>query len=171
MDRDKMLDLWEPVVVGLALAHDKDEQDGFEAQINQLLTPLLSAPVKQLREFYSRLTERLKSNPQVPFIIWRAFEVWGDGMIAKAPDEGVVKLKTELAREIAEMVEEDVKPDLREAIVRALMWRDPDRLEEVKQAVEEGKKSGRKARMVGRESCLFLEVPRGRGKKRATVML
>lgn len=86
--------------------------------------------------------------------MWSWFEAWGEVILKRAPDGEVKALKTALASEIAELVEEDVKPDLRKAIAGALQWRSPESLGKIKAAVE----SGGKARMVGKESCLFLEV-------------
>lgn len=165
MDVEALVEKWIPVVTKLATAHDRDEFDAAEAKVDDLLTPILSAPVKQIREFYWKLLERLKSTKEVPMLVYMGFEAWGEVMIKDAPDQGVKKLKTKLAQEIADLVEEDVKPQLGEAIARALRWRHPDTLKEIKEAVE----SGKKPKMVGRESCLFLEV--GTGKNKKTVML
>ena len=165
MDVNKMVEKWVPVITQLAQAHDKDEFDEAEAQIDTLLTPILSAPVKQLREFYAKLLERLKSDTKIPMLIWMGFEVWGKVMVSDAPDEGVKKLKTKLAQDIADLVEEDVRPQIPEAIARALRWRSPEQLENIKERLE----AGHKPKLKGRESCLFLEV--GKGKNKATVML
>jgi hypothetical protein len=156
MDVDKLVEAWSVAVVGLAVAHDKDEADRHEASIDSILTPLLAAPIKQVREFAPKLMERLKNDPQVPFLVWRPFEIWMD-MVNKAPDEGVKELKTQLARDIADIVEEDLKPQLGEALVRALQWRSPEKLEEVRKVVEREKEKGNAPRLRGRESCLFME--------------
>lgn len=154
MNVTEMVERWHPIIKGLATAHEKADVDRCEFSMDEHLTPMLAAPVKQIREFYAALVERLKADPEIPFFVWAAFQTWGDVILAKAPDGDVKVLKTELAAQIAEMVEEDVKPDLRSAITGALQWRSPATLEKVKAAVEKGGK----ARMVGRESCLFLEV-------------
>lgn len=153
MEVDEMVKRWHRVVLGLAMAHDKDAADRHEAAVEECLQPILAAPVKQLREFAPKLLAALKGDPQCPFIIWRAYEVWVD-MIKEAPNDGIKELKKDLARQIVEMVEEDVKPQVGEAMVRALMWRSPEALEKVKASVEKGNKP----RLRGRESCLFLEL-------------
>lgn len=165
MDVDGLVQKWKTTVVVLASAHDRDEYDQAEATIDNLLTPILSAPVKQVREFWSKLVAELKSDKQVPMIVWQMFDAWENVFVKNAPDQGVIRLKVRLARDIAEMVEEDVKPQLMEAMVRALRWRSPEQL----QAVKEKLKTGVKPKVRGRESCLFLEV--GTGKQKATVML
>lgn len=165
VDVDKLVEKWVPVVVQLAMAHDRDEVDVAEAQIDQLLTPILSAPIRQVREFYAKLLAALKADRRVPLIVWMGFEAWQKLMVQDAPDEGIKRLKTRLARDIAELVEEDVKPQIVEAITRALRWRDPEQLEAVKEQLA----AGHKPKLRGRESCLFLEV--GKGKNKATVML
>jgi hypothetical protein len=63
-----------------------------------------------------------------------------------------------LAQEIASLVEQDVKDQLPDALIRALQWRPPEQLEQVKQAVIESQARGERPRLRGRESCLFLEV-------------
>jgi hypothetical protein len=156
MDVDKMVERWARVITGLAVAHDKDEADRYEAAVEECLTPLLAAPIRQIREFYPKLLTTLKSNPQVPFLVWRSYELWVEQVIAKAGDEEVRELKTAIAREITDLVEQDIKEQLPEALVRALQWRSAQTLEEVKEAVTRDKAKGRKARLVGRESCLFL---------------
>jgi len=161
----ELVDKWVPAVVGLTCAHDKQESDEWEAQVDELLKPLLSCPVKQLREFYHQLLAAMKAEPKCPFIVWRSLETWGECMVDGAPDEGVKRLKKKLASEIVELCEEQVLPQFPEAMVRALMWRDPAQLEEVKAAV----KGGEKVRIRGRQSCLFMHV--GRGRKEVTVQL
>jgi hypothetical protein len=158
MDVDKVVERWRKAVVGLVTAHDKDEADRQEAAIEDCLTPILSAPIKQVREFYPKLLKALKDDPAVPFLVWRSYEIWVDMIVAKCSDEEIKELKTDLANEIVALVEGDVRDQLPQAMVRALQWRSADKLEEVKQAVIESKARGEKTRLKGRESCLFLEV-------------
>jgi|SRR5208282_2926887 len=158
MDVDALVSKWAVVVTMLATAHDKDAADRYEAAIEECLTPILSAPIKQVREFYPKLLKALKENPSVPFLVWRSYEIWVDQVLSKAPDEAVKALKTELAKEISDLVEQDVKDQIPEALIRALQWRSPETLQEVKDALVKDKKMGTRARLRGRESCLFLEV-------------
>jgi hypothetical protein len=158
MDVDAVVAGWRKAVVGLVTAHDKDEADRQEAAIDNCLTPILSAPIKQVREFYPKLLAALKADPAVPFLVWRSFEIWVDMIISKATDEDIKQLKTDLAKEIVALVEGDVRDQLPQAMVRALQWRSADTLESVKEAVIEGQKKGEKVRLRGRESCLFIEV-------------
>jgi hypothetical protein len=166
MKIDEMLALWVPIVKGLATSHGKDELDRCEFEIDRCLAPLLTAPVREIRDFYSQLVAALESDPTVPFFVWSAFKAWHEVILKTAPDEEVVKLKKDLAGEIAAMVEEAVRPDIGAAIRGALQWRAPEALEKVRDAV----KAGAKPRLRGRESCLFLCVPDGQGGE-ATVML
>lgn len=165
MNVDKQVAAWHEAMLGLAHAHDKADEDKWEAKSDDLLGPLLTAPVKQLRELHSKLMKVLKEDSRIPYIIWRGLEKWGEVMIVNAPDQGVRKLKDKLAREIVDLCEQDVLPQFGEAMVRALMWRSEEQLEAVKVQLE----SGAKPKIKGRESCLFLEV--GRGKKKTTVQL
>ncbi len=163
MDVDKVVEDWMEVILKMSQAHDKDEADEAEAQVDRILTPLLSARIAQIREFYAKLVERMKSDKRVPFMIWRTFEAWHDGFVKPAPDEAIKKLRRDLAEQIANMVEEDVRPDLKEAMIRALMWREPAQLEEVKEALADAKEKGIKPTVTGRQSCLFLSVPKKDG--------
>ena len=148
---------WHNLVVGLAMAHDKEEADLYEAAVDDCLTPVLRTPVKQLRELAAKLRDSLKADKRVPYLVWRGFESWVDEIVLKAPDQEVKELKTELAGEIVQLVEEDAKHDLPAAMIRALQWRSPEQLVKVKEVVEREKAEGRSARLQGRESCLFLE--------------
>lgn len=157
MNVKEMVEKWKVVVVGLAVAHSKDEADRFEASIEECLSPILTAPIKQVREFAQQLATALEEDPKVPYLVHRAFGAWV-ALMKNQPDEDVKLLKTELAREIVEMVEDDAKRDLPAAMVRALQWRSPKALENVKEVVAKEKEAGRPVRLRGRESCLFLEA-------------
>jgi hypothetical protein len=154
---DELVERWRKVVVGLCTAHDKDEADRNEAAIDECLTPILSAPIKQVREFYPKLLKALKDDPTVPFLVWRSYEVWTE-MMSKARDEDIKQLKTDLAKEIVKMAEPDIRDQLPQAMVSALQWRSAEKLEEMKTVVEQEQAAGKKVRLKGRESCLFIEA-------------
>jgi hypothetical protein len=160
VDVPKMIADWTEVVLVLATAHDKADIDKAEFRMDELLSPLLTAPVAQLREFHEGLTTALRANPQVPFFLWSTFNVWGKDILAKCEAKPELKrLRKKLASEIAEMVDEEVRPDITEAIKGALMWRDPDTLKEMKADL----KAGAKPKLIGKESCLFLTTQRKGG--------
>jgi hypothetical protein len=165
MDVDKLIGVWLPIVKGIATSHDKKDLDAAEFAMDEALTPILAAPVKQIREFYTKLCAALKDDPAVPFFVWATFSAWGEVILKGAPDGEVVRLKKDIAGRIADLVEEDVRPDIQSAIVGALQWRSQGELEKVEAAV----KAGAKPRLRGRESCLFLVV--GDGPDAPTVML
>lgn len=166
MDVEAMVEKWIPIIRGLATAHDKATVDRCEFDSEEHLLPLTSAPVKQLRAFYKALCDRLEADPTIPFFVWRSFRTWGDVILDKLPDGGVKKLRGDLAKRVADMVETQIAPDLNAALVGALQWREPKELEKIANAVE----AGAKPRMRGRESCLFLEVDAPDGRTH-TVML
>jgi hypothetical protein len=165
MDVDGLVKKWVDAIVGMCLAHDKDKYDAEDAKADELLGPLLAAPVAQVREFYPKLLEAMKADERVPMLVWMGYEVWGEAAVKDAPDEGIKRLKNKLAQDIADLVEEPIRDQIPGAIKRALRWRDPGTLKAVKEKLE----SGAKPRLRGRESCLFLEA--GRGKKKVQVML
>lgn len=165
MDVPALVEKWIEAIVGMSLAHDKDTFDAHDAKADELLTPILGAPVRQVREFYHQLRERMRADKRVPMLVWMGFEAWGEVMVKDAPDEEIVRLKNKLAGEIAELVEGPVAEQIPGAVQRALRWRSPEQLGKVKAALE----SGAKPKLVGRQSCLFLEV--GRGDKKVSVML
>jgi hypothetical protein len=164
--RRALVQAWIPIIRGLATAHDKATVDKCEFDMETHLMPMLSAPVKQLRQFYNELVEALKADKTIPFFVWAMFQSWGDVILKEASDEDVRGLKKELAGEIAELVEKDVAPDVPKAIAAALQWRSPETLTKVRDAV----KAGAKPKLVGKESCLFLQVETADGQTE-TVML
>ena len=167
MDVPKMIADWTGVIVILSTAHDKQAIDDAEFKMDELLAPLLAAPVADLRAFHEGLMSALRSDERVPFFIWTTFNAWGRTVLEKAEARPQRRrLRKKLANEIADMVEEDVRPDISKAIAGALMWRPPDVLKEVKADLE----AGAKPKLKGRESCLFLSTKR-RGRPENLVML
>jgi len=162
---EELVESWIEAVVGMCLAHTKDDYDAHDAKADELLGPLLAAPIRQVREFYHRLLERMKTDKRVPMLVWMGFEAWGEIMVKNAPDEGIKRLKNKLAGEIADLVEEPLRDQIPGAVARALRWRDPETLEAVKKALV----AGVKPKLRGRQSCLFMEM--GRGKRQVSVML
>ena len=154
MDVEKMVADWREFIVGMTLAHDKKAVDEYEAKLNDLLEPFLKAPVKQIREFCQRLIGELRDDVRVPLFIRAGVESYINVIVKGAKDTKIVELKKDIAGRIAKAVEGDVQPQLAEAITNALMWRDPETLEKIEGAA----KKGHKAKLVGRESCLFLEI-------------
>lgn len=163
----KMIEDWKAVVVVLATAHDKDAIDAAEFKMDELLTPLLGAPIAELRAFYEGLTTALREDKSIPFFLWSTFNAWGKGVLDKCEAKPELKqLRKRRANEIAEMVDEDIKPDITKAVAGALMWRDPESLKEIRADL----KAGAKPRLQGKESCLFLTT-KVRGKPEHRVML
>lgn len=165
----EMIEKWKDCIVILCTAHDKDAIDKAEFNMDELLKPMLAAPVAQIREFYSGLMLALKADKAVPFFVWRIFDGWGAFVLEKASDVAPSrKLKKKLAGEVALLaMNKQTKTDLVEALAGALMWRDPEALVEMR---EELQTEGVKPRIKGRESCLFL-VTEKRGVERRKVML
>jgi hypothetical protein len=154
---DEFVKLWLDTIVGLCTAHDKDAVDRYEVQVEECLKPMLRAPVKQLREFGPKLLAALKEDQRVPYLVWVAYEVW-IAQMKDAPDEDIKELKADLAKQVVDLVIEDARRDLPHAMVLALQWRSPEKLQKTKEVVERERAAGRPARVRGRESCLFLEV-------------
>lgn len=165
----KMIESWKEWIVTFSTAHSKADVDEAEFEIDEILAPLLTAPVRQLRQFYKGLTQALKDDKRVPLFVWSMFSAYGEAIIeGAADDEAIIRLKKKLASEIAEMVEKDVRPDLQKALVGALMWRPSEDLQAIKADLE----AGAKPHIKGRQSCLFLTTKRrGRNQKENTVML
>ena len=160
MDVPKAIEDWRVVIVTLCTAHDRKEIDRAEYKLDELLSPLLSAPVADLRAFYDGLSSVLEKDQQVPFFIWSLFSAWGEVVVKPSIGKTKIKrLRRKLANEIAEMVDEDIKPDITKAIASALMWRSPEDLKEIKNDL----KAGAKPKIRGRESCLFLVTKREDG--------
>lgn len=154
MDVPEMVARWKEAVVGITLAATKQQVDEWEHKLNDLLEPFLKAPVKQIRQFCRELVAALESDEQIPFFIKLSVTSYIKIFIDKAKDQGILELKKDIAMRIAKAVEGDVQPQLVEAICNALMWRDEETLAKVEKAA----KAGKKAKLVGKESCLFLEL-------------
>jgi hypothetical protein len=155
MDVDQMVETWLPLIKKLACAHDVDEKDAASSELDEHIAPILAAPIVQIREFYRTLTGRLKSDPSVPWAVWRLFEFWGESVLDKIHGEEVHGLKKELASGIADRaIEELPRLDWREAMIGALMWRSPEKLKEIAEKLD----AGEKPRLKGKQSCLFLVV-------------
>ena len=158
MDVQKMVENWLPLIVRLATAHDVDERDAASSQLDDFLTPIIAAPVAEIREFYRELVRRMKADPAVPWAVWKLFEFWGSSVLDKIDKEEVIGLKTALARRIAENSYAQIpREDWITSMVGALQWRDPAKLEEIDRAVA----AGAQPRVRGKESCLFLVVQMG----------
>ncbi|MDP2662074.1 MAG: hypothetical protein Q8R28_15220 [Dehalococcoidia bacterium] len=164
MDIDAEVRKWHESLVGYFTSHTHGDMDKWDFKLDELMSVVLAAPVAQLREFARQLAAALAADPRVPLWIWEPMAKLGD-KITGAPDEEVIQLKVALAERIARMVEHEVTPQIFEAIANALKWRDEDTLAKVETALKEGKKP----RLKGRESCLFLCV--GEGEEEVMVML
>lgn len=165
MDIPKMVKLWTDTLAEMSLAHTKDQYDAADFKSDDLFGPILTSPIKQIREFYAKLIESMNADKRIPWIVRAGFEAWGECVIKNAEDGGVKRLKNKLASEIAELCEGPVAEQLPKAIERALRWRDSETLQEVKKRLEKGEKP----KLRGRESCLFMEF--GRGKKKTSIMI
>ena len=155
MDVDAMVKAWIPQIKKLALAHDIDERDAASSALDELLTPIIAAPVSQLREFYKKLTAAMKADKEVPWSLWRLFDFWGTNVLDKITTEDELVLKKEIASRIAERSIVAVPPqDWVDSMIGALMWRSPEKLQEIEKKLEQGAKP----RVRGKESCLFLQV-------------
>jgi hypothetical protein len=168
VDVPKMIEKWTDWLATYSTAHDKAEVDKIEFVIDDLLGPLLTAPIRQIRQFYKGLVDSLKADKRVPFFVWSMFSAYGQVIIDKADDDkAIIRLKKKLAEQVTDLVEqhEHVQIDFHEAMVGALMWRDPETLKAIKSDLE----AGAKPRVKGRQSCLFL-ITKHKGHEN-TVML
>ena len=153
VDVEKMVETWMPLIVRLATAHDVDVRDAASAQLDEFLTPIIAAPVTQIREFYRELVRRMKADMSVPWAVWKMFEFWGTNVLDKIEKEEVIGLKTELAKRIAERSYGQIPADdWIASMVGALQWREPEKLKQIEGALDKGEKP----RVKGRQSCLFL---------------
>jgi hypothetical protein len=147
---------WVEMMAGLITAHTREEYERHDYKTTDMFTPILSIPVAQLRIFARHLVLRLEADPRIPYNVWTAYKALIEAQVVNAQDAEVIELKTALARQIAEMVEMEVQPQLLDALTNALKWRDPEKLEKIAAVV--AKPDRPPAKLTGRESCLFLEV-------------
>jgi hypothetical protein len=156
MDIDKMIAAWVPLVKQLATAHNIDERDLASSSLDEYLTPLIAAPVAQIRDFYRRLIQALKDDSTIPWAVWKLFEVWGREVLDKITSEQEVKLKTEIAERIARSsINKIPVEDWVQSMVGALQWRSPETLEKVEKAIEAGETPRVRGKDEGkRAACL-----------------
>lgn len=155
VDVDQMVQAWVETIVGLSTGHDHATYTDADHSTDDILGPMLTAPIRQIREFARKLAAALEADPRVPFLIWSYYKRVFLPIIESGPDSAAIELKAQLAAEIAQKVEQGLdRGELVQALAGALQWRAPATLEKVNTALG----SGEKPRIKGRESCLFLEV-------------
>lgn len=162
MNVDEMVDRWHRTMRQLSTGHSHATFTEAEFSSDDLLLPILTAPIAQLREFAARLAAELEADEAVPFMVWSSFKEVVLPLILTRPEGEVLKLKSDLAREIAELTADDIpREDLISAIASALQWRSSGLLERLRDNAQAAKAAGSGAsrpRMTGRQSCLFLTV-------------
>ena len=127
---DELVEEWLEAIVALSTAHDPDERDAADSKTDELLTPLLTAPIKQVRQLAGKLSSRLREDERVPFVVWSAFQNVVLPLLKDSPDGKIIELKKQLATEVAELVEKDLpRDDFVQAMVGALQWRGPEALD------------------------------------------
>jgi hypothetical protein len=155
VDIEDMIGKWLPLIRQLAMAHDIDERDKASSQLDEYLTPIIAAPVVQIRTFYRELVKRMKADASIPWAVWKMFEFWGTNVLDKIEKEEVIGLKNELAKRIAENSFAQIpSEDWILSMVGALQWREPEKLKQIEASLE----AGHKPRVRGKQSCLFLQV-------------
>jgi hypothetical protein len=155
LDVPDLVAQWVESIVALATAHDHEARSRADHTTDDLLRPLMSAPIADLRAFAVALTTQLRADQRVPFLIWSGFERVIAPLVKLSPEGEILELREQLANEVAELVEKDLdRAQLVQAIAGALAWRDPKALTAIKSGIE----AGAKPKLRGRESCLFLEV-------------
>ena len=155
VDVEKLVDDWVEVIVDLSTAHDHAVRTAADKKTSDLLSPILRAPIGQIRKFAELLGTRLKEDKRVPFLIWSCFETITKPIVEDRPAGAAIELRNEIATRIAEVAESRLdRSELVRAMADALQWRPAETLEKVEKEMEKG---GR-PRLQGRESCLFLQV-------------
>lgn len=157
MDVPRMVEVWVEVITGLLASHTREGVDAAEFKMDEALTPILAAPIAQLREFTGALVVRLEADERVPWFVWSPFKRWYEAILKDAKVEEVRALRDDIAAEVAELVTPQIGDGIEAAITAALRWRSPETLERVRDAA----KAGGKVKVRGRESCLFLVVDEG----------
>jgi len=161
MDVDAMVERWHVTMRQLSTGHSHADFSDAEYSSDDLLLPILSAPIVQLREFAARLAQALEDDERVPFMVWSSFKEVVLPLILTRPEGKTLQLKTEIAREIAELTADDIpREDLITAIASALQWRSSDLLERLRANAQAAKADPAvpRPRMTGRQSCLFLTI-------------
>lgn len=165
MDVDALVLRWRDMLIALAISHEPEDRTRADYQTDELMGPVLTAPIVQVRELATKLATALREDPRTPFMVWSTFEKVVAPMIVRGPDGPALELRRKLAMEVAELAQKSLDPaDWLVAMAGALQWRNAEALTEVKTAIE----AGAKPKIRGRESCLFLEAEKEDG---ATVLV
>lgn len=155
VDVDKLVSSWTETIVQMSTSHSHAEWTQADHSTDDLMGPLLTAPVAQIREFSTKLANTLRDDERVPFLVWSSFTEIVAPVATKLKDGEIIQLKKDLASRVAELVEQNLdRGQLVAALAGALQWRTGSTLE----AVEKNLKAGNKPRIEGRQSCLFLHV-------------
>ncbi len=169
-DVDGLANAWVESLVTMSTAHDHDDRSRMDEVSDQLMTPLLSTPIAQVREFARLVSSKLEADPRVPFLVWSSFKHVLEPLVLKGPDGEALELHNLLALEVANLVVPRLEPaELVKAMAGALQWRTPETLRQVKTALTEQPTA--KPELRGRLSCLFLGIINAEGKEIATVVL
>jgi hypothetical protein len=64
MDVEAMVGAWHEAIVALSTAHDPEAHNRAEHASDDLLGPILMAPIAQMREFTQRLAKALENDPR-----------------------------------------------------------------------------------------------------------
>jgi hypothetical protein len=147
---------WHEALLVMATSHDPEAVTRMDETTEDLLRPLLTMPIEQVRSFTRDVSARLKADTRIPYLVWSHFHKLIEPMVLKGPDGKEVELAQVLAWEVAELALPKIEPEeWVAAIGDALQWRKPATLKRVKKALEA---PDAKPRLRGRESCLFLEL-------------
>lgn len=167
-DINALVTLWHTTLIAMSTAHTHEAFTGAEHSTDDLLRPLLKAPIAQIREFAAKLAAALEGDPAVPFLVWSSYKNVVMPLILKRPEGKPAELKEALAKEVAELVAESIpREDWVASIAGALQWRATDQLVKTREAV----KAGAAPRVKGRQSCLFLTTHAADGRELSTVIL
>lgn len=160
---------WVESLVAMSTAHDHEDRSRMDETTDELMRPLLTCPIAQVREFTRRVARMLEADARVPFLVWSSFKKLVEPLVLKSKDGSRVRLEELLAAEVAEIVVTRMEPaELVAAMAGALQWRSPESLKDVKAALTEQPEA--KPRLRGRQSCLFLHVPKRDGSEAVVVL-
>ena len=169
-DIEGLVNAWLESLVTMSTAHDHEDRSRMDEISDELMTPLLRAPIAQVREFARLVARKLEADPRVPFLVWSSFKRIIEPLVLKGPDGEAVELHNLLALEVANLVVPRLEPaELVKAMAGALQWRRPETLTQVKTALVEQPTA--KPELRGRQSCLFLHVISEAGADMASVVL
>ena len=118
MDLDELVITWKRAVLGMTKSHDAEIASTYEVSVDSCINSLIGESIDTIHDFTTRLLISFKADSEVPFVIWRPFEMWLN-KIKDNPRAGLSELKNAVMKEM-QALDGQTQIPLGQALIRAL---------------------------------------------------